>query len=636
MLIIRGDRFVECNNAVVEMLGYRTREEFLNTHPSDLSPPIQPDGRFSKDKEEELMELAAEIGSLRFEWTHSRADGSTFPVAVSLTSIPSDGDRELHVVWRDITDQKTAEEALRKSEQRFRTLADNVPGVIYLCRNDERYTMVYLNDKVEELTGYKKEKFLSDKLSFVEIYHPDDLQDIYDQVDAALAERRPFHLSYRLRHRSGEERWVEEWGTGIFQNDELQFLEGFMADATARHRAEEEKLNLERQVQHAQKLESLGVLAGGIAHDFNNLLMGILGNADLAMDELPQSSPARSNLAEIEKASKRAADLARQMLAYSGRGQFLIEPIDLNEVVRDMAHLLEVSISKKAVLKFNFAENLPTFDGDMTQIRQIIMNLITNASEALGDSSGAIAISTGARLCDRDYLDMVGETLRATLDEPLAEGVYLFLEVQDTGCGMDKVTIERVFDPFYTTKFTGRGLGMSAVLGIVRGHRGAINVYSEEGNGTTFRVLLPANVIDEQEQTAVKTATEVGGEWHGSGTILVADDEETVRTVGTQMLSRMGFETITARDGREAIEIMKEHGDEIRCVLLDLTMPHVDGAEAFQEIKHLKPDVRVILCSGYNEQDATKRFGDHGLAGFIQKPYSMSALREKLRDILPV
>jgi CheY-like chemotaxis protein len=363
--------------------------------------------------------------------------------------------------------------------------------------------------------------------------------------------------------------------------------------------------------------------------------MAILGNADLAMDELAPYAPARDNVAEILKASKRAAELSKQMLAYSGRGRFVVEPIELNEFVEEMGHLLEVSISKKVVLKYNFADNLPAFDGDAAQIRQVIMNLITNASEAIGDASGVIALSTGAMDCDRAYLDSVDEILRAGLDEPLGEGLYAYFEVADTGCGMDTETIKKIFDPFFTTKFTGRGLGMAAVLGIVRGHRGAIKVHSEVGKGTTFKVLFPASELTAGDAAAQRRDVSESDTWRGRGTILIADDEETVCAVGKQMLHKMGFDVLTAVDGRQAIEVFGAQGDDIVCVLLDLTMPHMDGEEAFRELRRICPDVSVILCSGYNEQDATQRFAGKGLTGFVQKPYDMAELKKKLIEILP-
>ena len=251
-----------------------------------------------------------------------------------------------------------------------------------------------------------------------------------------------------------------------------------------------------------------------------------------------------------------------------------------------------------------------------------------------GDKSGVITLSTGAMDCDRAYLDDVNEVLRAGLDEPLPEGVYTYIEVADTGCCMDAETIEKVFDPFFTTKFTGRGLGMSAVLGIVRGHKGALKIYSEVGKGTTFKVLFPANEPSDNG-FAVRRKDETGGkDWRGNGTVLIADDEGTVCTVGKQMLKRMGFSVLTAPDRREALKVFREHADKIVCVLLDLTMPNMDGEEAFRKMRRHHPGVTVILCSGYNEHNATQRFAGKGLAGFVQKPYNMAALREKLKEVL--
>ncbi len=509
MLIIRDYVFVDCNDAAVAMIGYANKEEILETHPSKLSPELQPDGKNSYDKAMEMMEIALTGRTHRFEWNHQRKNGEVFPVEVSLTAIPQDEHTELHTVWRDITERK---------------------------------------------------------------------------------------------------------------------------------RSEEENLNLERQVQHAQKLESLGVLAGGIAHDFNNILMAILGNADIALQDMSAHSPIRDNIREIEKAATRAAGLSKQMLAYSGKGRFVIEPIHINEFVEEMGHLLEVTISKKAVLKYNFAHDLPIFDGDATQIRQVIMNLITNASEAIGDKSGVVAISTGAMDCDRQYLDTCEmATHHSILDKALPEGLYVYIEVADTGCGMDKETQQKIFDPFFTTKFTGRGLGMAALLGIVRGHKGTVKIYSEPGKGTTFKVLFPISENTDEKRARpqanqVARADQPAGGF--SGTVLIADDEESICAIGKLMLSRMGFDVLIAIDGRQAVEIFRQNADDIVCVLLDLTMPHLDGEQVFTEIRRMKPDIKVILSSGYNKQDATQRFAGKGLAGFIQKPYPSAKLTEIIRKIM--
>jgi CheY-like chemotaxis protein len=373
---------------------------------------------------------------------------------------------------------------------------------------------------------------------------------------------------------------------------------------------------------HAQKLESLGVLAGGIAHDFNNILMAIMGNADLALMRINKESPAVDNLHHIETASARAADLAKQMLAYSGKGKFVVESLDLNLLLEEMLHMLEVSISKKAVLRLNLTRPLPTVEVDATQLRQIVMNLVINASEAVGDKSGVIAITTGCMDCDKNYLKDVW------LSENIGEGLYVYLEVADTGCGMNKEILARIFDPFFTTKFSGRGLGMAAVLGIVKGHQGAIRVYSELGKGSTFKILLPAGT---RPADYFNDGSPQEG-WQGSGSVLLVDDEETVRGIGSAMLKELGFTPITAEDGLEGIRIFKENPD-LAFVILDLTMPHLDGEQCFRELRQIKPDVKVIMTSGYNEYEVTQKFVGKGLAGFMQKPYKISELKKMITSL---
>ncbi len=396
-------------------------------------------------------------------------------------------------------------------------------------------------------------------------------------------------------------------------------------DVTERKRAEEERRKMQTQIQQVQKLESLGVLAGGIAHDFNNLLTVILGNANLADMELPPESPARRTVREIEKASLRAAEMINQMLAYSGKGRFVVLPINLSRLVEEMARLLQTIISKRAVLRFDFAPDLPATEADVTQLRQVVMNLITNASEALGDDDGFITLRTGVVHADRQLLNA---TYLPGAD--LAEGPYVYLEVSDTGCGMDADELEKIFDPFFTTKFTGRGLGLAAVLGIVRGHKGAIHIASEPKRGTTFKVLFPASHLDV---TAVE-ATETSPAWRGTGTILVVDDEETVRGVARKIVEAAGLRVLEAADGRAGLEMFRLHGTEVALVLLDLTMPHLNGEEAFREMRLLRPDVNVVLMSGYNEQEATKYFIGKGLAGFLQKPFRANDLLTVLQRTL--
>ena len=402
----------------------------------------------------------------------------------------------------------------------------------------------------------------------------------------------------------------------------------FAFDVTERRRAEEEKRNLERQVQQAQKLESLGVLAGGIAHDFNNILMAVLGHAELALAEISPMSPARGNLTEIATAARRAAELCRQMLAYAGKASIALERVVLRDLVEEMAHLLKTAISKKAILNLNLERGLPPIEADPSQIRQIVMNLIINASEAIGDRSGVVTVSVGATRCDEEYLS------RTELRETLAPGLYLHLEVADTGCGIGEEARSRIFEPFFSTKFTGRGLGLAAVLGIVHAHKGALKVYSEPGKGTTFKILFPAKEgTVEGARTMEPTPL---ADWRGKGTILLVDDEESLVALGARMLEHLGFTVLMASDGLRAVELYRERGKEIDLVLMDLTMPHMDGAEAFGELRRLNPDVCVVLASGYSHEDVASRFAGKGLDGVLQKPYTLAKLREALAELMPI
>ena len=511
----------------------------------------------------------------------------------------------------EIHERKHAEEALQASENKLRSIFASLTDVILILDANGRYIEIAPTNTNRM---YRPPGELLGK-SVMDVFPREQADYFVSIIHKSLSSGKAVSVDYPLS--IGTE---EVWFTGNVSPLATDTVIWSARDITQRKRAEEERLKLEQQLLHTQKLESLGVLAGGIAHDFNNILMAIIGNADLALMRINRESPAVENLHRIEKAAAQAADLAKQMLAYSGKGKFVVENIDLNRLLQEMLHMLEVSISKKAVLRFNLTQSLPQVEADATQMRQIIMNLVINASEAIGDRSGVIAITTGCMDCDRSYLKDVW------LDENLSDGLYVYLEIADTGCGMDKETMAKLFDPFFTTKFTGRGLGMAAVLGIVRGHKGAVKVYSEAGKGTSFKILLPAS----DRPADLFNHVDLADDWQGSGTVLLVDDEETVRGISTEMLKELGFTTITANDGQEAVTIFKQTPD-IAFVILDLTMPHMDGEQCFRELRQIRPDVKVIMSSGYNEQGVTQRFMGKGLAGFIQKPYKLSVLKEAIR-----
>jgi two-component system cell cycle sensor histidine kinase/response regulator CckA len=614
LLIDSSGVFVECNQAALDLLKM-SREQFLFLPPARISPEFQPNGRRSDEAALEMIEQAYRKGLHRFDWTCVNAEGGEFIVEVSLMPITIKGQIMLHTTWRDITERTRNEERLKLSEQKFSRIFNIMPDMIGITgMEDGRF--VEVNPGFERWSGWRPEEVIGKSSLDLGLWTREA------RAKAVAILKKEGHLEgfdFMLGTKSGEKRNALMYLLPITVDGEKCLF--FMArDTTDRIQAEEQRISMEKQMLHAQKLESLGVLAGGIAHDFNNLLTAIMGNADLALMRLNKESPAVDNLRKIEQATARAADLAKQMLAYSGKGKFVIEAIDLNKLIEEMFHMLEVSISKKAVLRFNPYHPLPAVEADATNLRQIIMNLVINASEAIGDKSGVIAVNTGCMECSEAYLQ------NAWLSQPIPEDLYVYLEIADTGCGMDKETLEKIFDPFFTTKFTGRGLGMAAVLGIVRSHKGAIKVYSEPGRGSNFKILLPAS------SRPIELFNEDSGhdDWYGSGTVLLVDDEETVRGVGAEMLRELGFKVITANNGREALDRYCENPG-IGLVILDLTMPHMDGEQCFRELRQLNPNVRVIVSSGFSEQEVTQKFVGKGLAGFIQKLYKLSVLRDETR-----
>jgi PAS domain S-box-containing protein len=507
--------------------------------------------------------------------------------------------------------------ALRQSEAELRALIEQAADGIFIT--DRHGVLLDANESGLRMLGSTREELRGRELS--EVLVEEGRAEAQAQQER-LAEGEAVVSTRRYLRRDGST-FPGEVSVKRLSDGRLLHT---LRDVSERERTAAEREQFERKLQETQKLESLGVLAGGIAHDFNNILTGILGNASLAALEVPSGSSAQANLEHIRQASLRAADLCKQMLAYSGRGRFVVQRLNLNRLIEDTIDLLKLSISKQSILRFNLHPNLPAIEADATQIRQVIMNLVINASEAIGEKSGVISLNTGLTRVDRSYL---GGTILAP---DLPEGSYVSFEVSDTGCGMSAATQARIFEPFFTTKFAGRGLGLAAVLGIVRGHKGAMKIYSEPGRGTTFKLLFPCAAGAEELLVGAPVASAA---WRGRGCVLVVDDEETVRSTAALMLRRVGFDVVLAADGREAVEIFAKSPARFDLVLMDLTMPHMDGEEAFTEMRRLRADVRVVLMSGFNQQEAVARFTGKGLASFLQKPFPLDGLTAVLQRVLP-
>lgn len=448
-----------------------------------------------------------------------------------------------------------------------------------------------------------------------------------EEAESVLERYRDRYSQRALRFRSescrrlwdGRQVWLEVSNSFLAVEGQAPLVLSLIRDVTQRKR-------MEQRLIEAQKLESLGVLAGGIAHDFNNLLTSILGNVGLAAADVDPGSPVRECLREIEATSRQAAKLCQQMLAYSGRGRFQVQLLDLNALLEEMRPWLQTSVGKAAVLRFDLAASLPVVEGDSAQLRQVVANLVTNAAEAMDEKSGEIVVRTGSLVPDAAL------RARAVPADGLREGEHVFVEVTDTGGGMTAETLARLFDPFFTTKFTGRGLGLSAVLGVARGHGGALVVESELGRGSAFRFLLPA--AGGCAAPAVVPVVPGGSVRRRHGAVLVVDDEDFVRRMLGRALQATGFEVLVAEDGEAGLRVFEERAADLRVVLLDLTMPKMSGVETFQRMRALNAKVPVVLVSGYSEEEATARFTGTGLAGFLQKPFTVESLRAKIEEVV--
>jgi PAS domain S-box-containing protein len=629
------------NEAACRIHGYK-REEMIGRSTAMLATPettLLIPSRLERVLKGELVS---------FEGMHRKKGGTTFPVEVTGQMLNCGGRRIVLSLARDLTERKRFEAALRlivegtasaTGDEFFRALVRSLASVLGV-------QYAFISELADEI-GTKGRTLAS----WIGNEFGEDFEYDMDGTPCGQAVREGFCfypegvVSHFPADPLLEEMGVESYaGVPLFDSNcvcvgvmavldhspmrERELVKSIMKIFGARAgaelsriRTEENRLVIERKLSETQKLESLGLLAGGIAHDFNNILTTVMGNVTMAKADVSELSPIRPYLESIETATQNAADLARQMLAYSGRGAFNIKPLDLNGLITEMGHLLEVALPKSVSLNYRLGADLPAIQADSTQLRQVVMNLVLNAGEAVGKKPGLITVVTGSIKVDHDYL--------CDFARPdLSPGEYVSLQISDNGCGMDKETQARIFDPFFTTKFTGRGLGLAAVLGIVRSHGGALKVYSEPNQGTTFKILLPRSEAPVAEATSSRR---VGIE-KVSGLVLVVDDEETVRVVVHRILVNAGYDVLLATNGAEGVEMFRKNRVDIDLTLLDMTMPDMNGEETFSEIRRLDNSAVVLLMSGYSEQEATVEFAGKGLAGFLQKPFRRDDLLEVVQD----
>ena len=623
MFINQFGRISYANKRCSELMGY-SREE-LEAPGFDFMCLIAPESR------EAVKAAYARHGAgqsvERYEIAAVAKDGRRIETILATWLGQANGKPAIFGLQTDITERRQMERELRASEERYRTLVGAIPDGIIV--SDMQGAIEMANDAAALLFGYENAAALGKDgpRNVFDVIVPAEREGARELGRQAIGSGRAERGEFGFVRRDGEMVPVELTLAVLHDPKGAPVsMVGVGRDLTEHRAATLARARLETQMHHAQRLESLGVLAGGIAHDFNNLLVGVLGNASLALMDLPPEAPSRVALEQIALAARRAASLTHQMLAYSGRGTFAREPLQLGEVVAEMVQLLEAAIPKGVKVEYDFVEGTPRIEGDAAQMQQVVMNLITNAAEAMGGRNGGIRVRV-------DVAD--GQTIvldEFVAGEPLSAGPYVCLTVVDEGVGMEPATRDRMFEPFFTTKFAGRGLGLAAVLGIVRGHHGTLTVRTGLGRGSQFRVLIPAHA-DGGDVAASPVARveriELGS---GQATILVADDEEVVRTLAARALERAGFVTVVARDGLEAVAMVREHGDQLAAVILDLTMPNLSGADACRQMQELRPGLPVVLSSGYSAAEATERFSSLRLAGFMQKPYLPQDLVRAVQD----
>ncbi len=579
------------------------------------------------------------IANITVEFSNHRS--STFEV----TRVPFfdiDGRRKgLVGIARDVTRQITSQHELHSAINQLNVILNNISSGIVLLIDRK---IIWTNPACEKLLGYYPGEVQGYGL---ELLFPsrEEYLDFEGHAYSELSRHGYSKGEIKLRTKNGEYVWCVYSAAFVNQEDPSDGVIVAFEDIQAQKDAWKREQELQEKMLHSQKLESLGVLAGGIAHDFNNLLMGIMGNVELCLMKLDPDSPLRKYVERMRSASQKAADLTAQMLAYSGRGHFVIEPVNITNVVKEMCELLDSVISKKARMVLKLDEELPSIMGDVNQMRQVVMNLIVNASEALEDKPGDIIVRTGVMEVDMAYLNKV------YFDHDAVPGPYVWFEVEDTGTGMDSSTASRIFEPFFTTKFSGRGLGLAALLGIVRGHDGVIRVDSEEGRGTAVRVLFPVS-NDMQKRLLEDTIRDMRGVGNRCARldaltideesasllkgrkVLVVDDEKDVRDVTRRLLESFGAKVVTAINGMEALALFRQKHDEYDVVIIDITMPDMSGIEVLKSMRAISENTPMVLASGYSEEESLSGLDGNQADGFVHKPCTASELASTLASAI--
>ncbi len=619
IFLMEDEVFIDCNPKTLEIFGCK-KEDIVGKPPYLFSPARQPDGRLSKEKALEKIRAALKGIPQRFEWQHSRLNGSTFDTIVSLYSIEVKKKHLLVAMVHDMTPQKKAQKALEESERKYREVVENTN--VIMLRHTPDGIVTFINKFGEEFFGFTREELVGKNIVGTIIpatgENSEKLRDMFR--DVCLSPEKYHENENTNITKDGREVYIA-WRNQPIRDEKGNLREVLSIGADITRTKE-----LERELFQAKKLEAIGTLAGGIAHDFNNILGGIMGYLSLLKEQHTEGDSHYAILEKIENSLGRTSDLVRQLLAFSRRGRFELKPVDMNEVVQNVLRLLGRSIPKKINIITDLEENLPMMEGDSSQMEQVIMNICLNGVQAMPEG-GDLLIKTREVSNEEIPTDLLG----------YGHGDhYIAVYVTDTGVGMDKFVKEHIFEPFFTTKETGKGvgLGLSMAYGIVRNHGGGIRVESELMRGTTFKVFMPAKYAPQRrgEDDGVKK----NGTVHGKGKILVVDDEDVFREMMKDVLAYLGYEVLLSENGEEGIKEYKKHQDEIDLVILDMNMPVMDGKEMFRELKKIDSNVKALLATGFAMDGEVHELMTEGVMGFIQKPFMIEDISKAIDALLKI
>ena len=625
--IIGSDNlFTLCNRAATERLGYDHADQLQHTHPSALSPPVQADGRASRDAADAMMALAHARGVHRFEWLHRTRGGVDFPVEVTLARIEFDGRPQLYCVWRDISERKAQERALLDS----RRLHEEAQRIAHLghWQLDHRTGALRWSDETFRILGLEPTAGDVGYATFTGVIHPDDRAAVDAAFAQAVRARTPYVIDHRVTTPAGETRWVAERGETTYAGDQPLVSVGTVIDITDRHRGEREREKLRAELAATQRLESIGRLAGGVAHDFNNMLEVILGGAQLATEQLPDDHPVQAELREILEAAQRSSELTRQLLAFARRQTVSPIALDLDAKVGGLLKMLRRLIGEDVALEWAPGGDLPPICIDPSQVDQMLANLCVNARDAIA-GVGTVRIETSTRM-------MVPPDAPARA----ARRRYVCLSIADTGCGMDETVLANLFEPFFTTKGVGEGtgLGLATVYGIVKQNQGHLEVVSQPGQGATFRIYLPAaelppaTAADAPLATPPPAAPRLRAD--RAETVLLVEDEPAVMRLTRRVLEKLGYTVLAAESGEEALRLAGAHRGRIHVLVTDVIMPRMRGRDLADQLVATHPDLQVLFMSGYTADVLAPQGVLAPDVAFIQKPFAPGEFAARVRELV--